>query len=91
MAMMGGMGGGVPPADPTGGMMMPQGSPTADPQIPMLIQMLLGGAMQGMSQTATDPNTLLQMLMSQQGPAPMQPPMDMGGMGGGMGGPPPMM
>lgn len=62
---------GVPPNNPLG---MPQGSPTAQPDANMLIEMLMGGAMQGMSQVATSPTTLLQALMAQQGPAPMQPP-----------------
>ena len=59
---------GVPPNDPLG---MPQGRPSPDPQVSMLLQLLLGGAMQGMSQVATDPASIMQGLMAQQGPAPM--------------------
>jgi hypothetical protein len=59
---------GVPPNDPMG---MPQGQPSADPQVSMLLQLLLGGAMQGMSQVATDPMSLLMGQQAQQGPAPM--------------------
>ncbi len=86
--MMPPMGMGGPPPMPPGGMMggamMPQGDPAQDPMTASLIQMLLSGALSGMAATATDPNTLLQSLMAQQGPAPMMPPPAPGPMTMGM-------